>query len=111
MPAHRLTQAILARGARRTHRREDAAAGRVQLLVARPAGAQRELLDAVAAETRVGVTIHEPRNRAEPAPVELVDLADEPREVAHPPNRLDRRAVAQDIGVFEHVHLAEGAAS
>ena len=79
----------------------------MQLLVARAAGAQRELVDAVAAERRVRVAVDEPRDRAEPAAVDLVDVAVERRQVAHPPHRLDRVAVAEDVRVLEHLDLAE----
>ena len=61
-----------------------------------PAGAQRELFGAVAAERRVRMAVDEPRNRAEPAAVELLDLAVERAEVAHPPDRLDLAAGAED---------------
>ena len=97
-------------GAERTRRRdgrEDAAARRVQLLVARAAGAQRELADAVAAERRMRVAVDEPRHGAEPGAVELLDLAVERREVAHPPDRLDRLAVAEDVRVLDHVDRAQ----
>ena len=61
-----LAQPLLPRLARRAHGREDPAAGRVQLLVARAAGAKRELLDAVAAERRMRVAVDEAGDRAEP---------------------------------------------
>ena len=89
--------------------REDAAARRVQLLVARAARAQRELLDAVAAEGRVRVAVDEARDRAEPAAVELLDVAVERRQLAHRAHRLDRPAVAEDVRVLDRVDLRASA--
>ena len=66
-------------GARRADGREDAAACCVQLLVARAAGAQRELADAVTAERRMRVAVDEPGHRAQPGAVELLDVAVERR--------------------------------
>ena len=83
----------------------------MQLLVARAAGAQRELLDAVAAERRVRVAVDEPRDRAQPAPVDLDDVAVERRQVAHAPHRLDRVAGAEDVRVLEHLDVAERGAA
>ena len=72
-------------GPRRRDGREDAAAGGVQLLVARAGRAQRELLDAVAGERRVRVAVDEARDGAEAAAVELLDLAVErPRSRIRP---------------------------
>ena len=107
----RFTQALLAGRARRADGREDAAAGRVQLFVARAARAKRELLDAVAAERDVRVAVDEPRNRAERAAVELLDVAVERREVGHAPYGGDRRALAEDVRVLDQLDLAERAAS
>ena len=92
---------------RRRDGREDAAARRVQLLVARAAGAERELVDAVAAERRMRVAVDEPGNRAEPGAVELLDLAVDRLEVAHPPDRGDRLAAAEDVRVLDHVDRAQ----
>ncbi len=93
--------------ARRPDGREDPAAGGVQLLVARAPGAERELVDAVAAERRVRVAVDEARDGAEPAPVELLQLAAERRQVAHPPDRLDAVAGAEDEGVLDHLDVGE----
>ena len=101
-------QALLARGTRRADGREDAAAAGVQLLVARAARAQRELLDAVAAERRMRMAVDEPRDRAEPAAVDLDDLAVEQpagRACAPPPRSTSPRA--EHVRVLEHVDLAE----
>src|SRR5207244_3658135 len=67
----RVGEPALARRTCRAHRREDAAARRVELLVAGASGAERELLDAVAAEGGVRVTVDEPRHGRETATVEL----------------------------------------
>ena len=79
----------------------------MQLLVARPAGAERELVHAVAAERGMRVAVDKARNRAQPAAVELRDVAVERRQVAHPPDGLDRVAGAEDERVLEHLDLAE----
>ena len=94
VPLDGRAQAVLARRARRANGREDAAACRVQLLVARAARAQRELVDAVAAERRVRVAVDEARDRAAPASVELDDVAVERRAgraSARPPRSCRRR--------------------
>ena len=78
----------------------------MQLLVARAGGAQRELVDPVAAPRRVGVAVDEPGDRAEPATVELLELAVERGQVAHAPDRRDRVAVAEDERVVDHVDRA-----
>ena len=79
----------------------------MQLLVARAAGAERELVHAVAAERGMRVAVDEARDRAQPAAVELDDVAVERRQVAHPPDGLDRVAVAEDERVLEHLDVAE----
>ena len=107
MALDRRRKALLPRRAGRPDRGEDAAARGVQLLVARPARAKRELVDAVAAEGRVRVTVDEAGNGAEPPALHLRDVAVESREVAHPSDRLDRLAVAEDERVLEHLDLAE----
>ena len=107
VPLDRCAQAVLAGRPRRADGREDAAAGGVQLLVARAAGAERELVHAVAAERGVRVAVDEARDRAQAAAVELDDVAVERRQVAHPPDRLDRVAGAEDERVLEHLDLAE----
>ena len=53
----------LRRRSRRGDRREDAAAGGVQLLVGRTSGTERELVDPVTREARVGVAVDEPGKR------------------------------------------------
>ena len=107
MQLDRCSQAVLACRPRSADRREDAAAGGMQLLVARPAGAERELVRAVAAERGMRVAVDKARDRAQPAAVELREVTVERRQVAHPPDGLDRLAVAQDEGVLEHLDFAE----
>jgi len=100
-------QSVLACPACRPDGREDAAAAGVQLFVAGAAGAERELVDAVAAEGRVRVAVDEARDRAEPAAVHLDDLARDGGEVAHAPHRLDRLAAAEHVRVLDQLDLAE----
>ncbi len=71
----RHAQPLVAGLARRADRREDPAAGRVELLVRRPAGAERELLHAIAGEARMRVAVDEPGDGGHSAPVELLDLS------------------------------------
>ena len=79
----------------------------MQLLVARATRTERELVDAVAAESRVRMAVDETGDRAPPAAVELDDIALEPREVAHPPHRFDRVAGAEHVRVLEDLDRAE----
>ena len=79
----------------------------MQLLVARAPSTKRELLDAIAAESRVRVAVDEPRDRAEPPAVDLDDLARDGGQVAHAPHRLDRVAVAEHVRVLDDVDRAE----
>src|SRR5439155_134330 len=81
--------------ARRANGREDAASRGVELLVPGAAGAERELLDAVASERGVRVTVDEPGDGAEAPTVELLDLAVESRKVAHAPHGLDQAVDAE----------------
>ena len=86
---------------------EDAAAGRVQLLVRRSRGAQRELLDAVARKARVRVAVDEAGDRAAPLRVELLDVAVERAELAHAPHLHDLRSLQQDVCILEDRHLPQ----
>src|SRR5207248_10387901 len=79
VPSDRRGEARGPGGTRCPHRRQDPAAGRVQLLVRGARGAKRELLDAVAREARVRVAIDEAGDRAEAAPVDLLEVALERR--------------------------------
>ena len=65
VPRHGFGERLLAGLAGCPDCREDPAAGRVELLVARPARAQRELVDAVAREARMGVAVDEPGDGGE----------------------------------------------
>jgi hypothetical protein len=56
------------------------------------------------------VAVHQPGQRAAPAPVELGDLAANRPEVAHPADGGDSSVVAEQKGVLEHLDLAEGCA-
>ena len=102
-----LTQAALAGGARGRHRREDPASCRVQLLVRRAGGTERELLDPVAGKARVRVAVDEARDRAAPPPVDLLHVAVDRLEVAHAPDRHDLRPLAEDERVLDDRDLAE----
>src|SRR5438128_841650 len=57
--AHRRAEAVLAGFSGRPEGGEDPAAGRMQLLVARAPGAERELVDAVAREAGMRVAVDE----------------------------------------------------
>src|SRR5262249_28033930 len=67
---------------------------------------ERELVNAIAAERGVRVTVDKTRHGAPTASVDLEDVAVEHRQVAHPPDRLDRLAVAEHERVVEHLNLA-----
>ena len=79
----------------------------MQLLVARPGGAERELVDPVAAPRGMCVAVDEARDRAEAATVELLEVAVERSQVAHAPDRRDPVAVAEDERVVDHVDRGE----
>ena len=100
-------QAVLAFRPRRADGGEDAAASCVQLLVARARRAERELVDAIAAERRMRVTVDEAGNRTQAASVELMHVAVECRQVAHAADGLDRVAGAEDVRVLDQLDVAE----
>jgi hypothetical protein len=79
----------------------------VELLVGRACSPERELLDPVAAERGMRVAVDESRNRAEPATVDLEDVAVHRLEVSHAPDGGDRLALAQDVRVLDDVDRAE----
>ena len=79
VPLDRGAEAVLAGRAGGAYGREDAASTRVELLVAGPRGAERELLDPVAAERRMGMAVDKAGNRAEAAAVHLDHLGVEHR--------------------------------
>ena len=79
----------------------------MQLLVRRTGGPERELLDTVAGKARVRVAVDEARDCAAPAPVDLVDVAVEWPEIAHPSDGHDPRPFAEDERVLDDGDLAE----
>jgi hypothetical protein len=107
MARERRAQPLFSRSARRTDRGEDAAAGGVQLLVARARRSRCELLDSISGEAGVGVTVDEARNRREPAAVELLDGVAEPRKLAHRADLRDATVLAEHEPVFDDVQLSE----
>src|SRR5207249_9559048 len=98
---------LLAGRPRRSHRREDASPRRLELLIAGSGSPQRELLGPVPREAGVGVTVDEPRNRAQTAAVELDDVSGERPEIAHPSAARDDTVLAEQEGVVGHLDLAE----
>ncbi len=96
----------------------------MELLVRGTSRAQRELVDAVAAEARVRVAVDEARNGREPAAVDLLEVAGRrvarriarcPRqgggEIAHRADRLDLPVAAEHERVVDHPHVAERGAA
>ncbi len=79
----------------------------MELLVARARGSQCELLDAVAGEARVRVAVDESRDRGQPAPVDLLDVAGERSQLAHLADRDDASVLAEDVGALDHVEEPE----
>ena len=61
-PQGRIDERLFARRARRSHRREDSAAGPGDLVVARAAQAELEFVRAIAGMDQVGVTVDQPRS-------------------------------------------------
>ena len=61
----------------------------------------------VAREARMRVAVDEARERAEPAPVELLDVAVQGAELAHPPHLGDAAVLAQDVAALDDVDAAE----
>ena len=53
------------------------------------------------------MAVDEAGDRAEAAPVELLDVAVERPEVAHPADGRDPAVLAEDVGVLDDVDLAE----
>ena len=83
----------------------------MELLVRRAGRALCELLYPVTRKARVRVAVDEPRNRAEAAAVDLLDLSSEGRQVTHTADSLDRLTRTEDVRILDHVHLAERAAA
>ena len=111
VPQRRFDELLLGGRAGRAHGGEDAAAGLVELEIVGARGAERELVDAIAGEARVRVAVDQAGHGAEPARVELVDLAVQRRQILHPADGLDDAVPAQDVRGFENVDLAEGRAA
>src|SRR5919201_5785718 len=107
MTLDRTPELVLACGARRADRGHDPTARGVQVLVARAARAQRELLDPIAAEARVRVAVDQSRHRAETAAVELLDVVVERVEVSHATDAGDDALLAEDVRVLEDVDAPE----
>ena len=104
-------QFVGARRARRSDRREDSAPARVKLLVRGARAPECELLDAVAREARMGVTVDEPRDCRQPAAVELLDLAVDRADVCHAPDLCDSPVLAEDVRILEHVERPQRVAA
>ena len=98
-------EGVEAGGPRRTGRRQDPAARGEELLVRRTGAPQRELVRAVAGERRVRVAVDEPGDRREPSTVDLLDVAVEPRQVAHAADLLEETVTHQDVRVLDDVDL------
>ena len=107
MPPHRLAEPVLAGRSSRLDGRQDSAAGRMELLVARSARAQLELNGAVARETRMRMAVDETGERTQPPPVELLDVSVEHTEVGHLPHFGDAALLAEDERAFEDVDPPE----
>src|SRR5581483_4714111 len=97
--------------ARGADRGEDPTAGGVQLLVARPRRAPRELVDPVAGEAGVRMAVDEPRDGGSTPAVELDDLVAERPEVSHPADGCDGVAVAEEVGILDDLDLGQRRAS
>src|SRR5439155_3631141 len=86
---HQPGEGLLARRSGRPNRRHDPPARAMELFVRSTSRPQGELLDAVTCEAGMRVAVDEPRDRAEPPTVQLLDLAGERRKRAHRANRFD----------------------
>jgi hypothetical protein len=53
------------------------------------------------------VAVDEPRHRAEAARIELLDVAADRLQVAHPPSRLDDAVATEDERVLEDLDVAQ----
>ena len=116
MADSRSSQRLLSRRPCCTDCREDAASRCVELLVRGTTGAQRELVDAVAAEARVRVAVDEAGDGREPAAVDLLEIGVSGRardggQIAHCSDRLDLPVSAEDERVLDHPHVAKARAT
>ena len=64
-------------------------------------------MSAIAGEARVRVAVDEARERAEPAPVELLDVSAQGAELAHPPHLGDVAVFAQHVAALDDVDTPE----
>jgi hypothetical protein len=83
----------------------------VEILVGGTGGAERELVDPVATETCMGMTIDETRDRREPATVDLLQPTDIRRKVCHRANRRYTTIAAENERVLDDAYIAETGAS
>src|SRR5438874_11053422 len=79
----------------------------MELLVARAGRPQGELLDTVAREARVRVTVDQAWDGAEAAAVDFDHVAARRLQVSHLARLHDVAAVAQDEGTLDDPHVAE----
>ena len=107
VPDDRIGELLGTRRARAAHRGHDPAAARVQFFVRRTCRAQRELVDTIAREARMRVAVDEPWDGAEPAPVELDDVALQAAELAHGADARDEAALAQDERLLDRLDASE----
>ena len=111
MAANRIGQARFARRPGRLHGRENAPAGGVELLVGGAGRAQLELVDAVAGEAGVRVTVDQPRYGAETAAVNLLELpVGFPKahtKLAHRTEGGDSPVLAEDVRVAHDLDIRE----
>src|ERR1700693_2672652 len=104
---NRFPETVLAYGQGHLRGREDAAAGSVELLVARALRAKLELVHAVARKTRMRVAIDEPGHSTDDSAVELLDLSVERLELAHPADGRDPPRFTEEIRVLHDLDVAE----
>ncbi len=79
----------------------------MELLVGGTPGPERELVDPVAGETRMGMAIDESRNRRKPSTVDFIHAGNVRRQIAHRADRLDPAVAAEDERVLDDPDVAE----
>ena len=72
----------------------------MQLLIGRTSGAERELLDAIAREAGMRMTVDETGDSGKPAAVDLDNVVAKPSEPPHWPDVSDMTVLAQDVRVL-----------